>query len=286
MEDVEILEGDDLSDAVRLYNRFEGRRLGQHMLAKVEDSSNCRGGVILHINIRASLKLVSTVKVCDYTDFIGTSFQFKPGTLEVVEAASSTTGREVVKYLLKQLRIQTDESKLMLMEQNQLHIPREKTHISYRKLDHHEKPLLLTLGWAREGLLRQKKLVLADHVPGVQDYSGMSLERLRAALQLLSEEEEAAVREIQRRFSELKEATRRELRAKNNAKGLLELRSELVGGSEETGGEHSEKRSQSGKVERKPSLRVPRKPYRTLSASFNSPDKSLKPFDKEFCSLS
>ena len=35
--------------------------------------------------------------------------------------------------------------------------------------------------------IRQKKLVLADHVPGVQDYSGMSLERLRAALQLLSE---------------------------------------------------------------------------------------------------
>ena len=38
-----------------------------------------------------------------------------------------------------------------------------------------------------KSFIRQKKLVLADHVPGVQDYSGMSLERLRAALQLLSE---------------------------------------------------------------------------------------------------
>ena len=38
----------------------------------------------------------------------------------------------LIKSLVLPLRIQTDESKLMLMEQNQLHIPKEKTHISYR----------------------------------------------------------------------------------------------------------------------------------------------------------
>ena len=36
-------------------------------------------------------------------------------------------------------------------------------------------------------IFRRKKLVLADHVPGTQDYSGMSFEGLRAALQILSE---------------------------------------------------------------------------------------------------
>ena len=36
-------------------------------------------------------------------------------------------------------------------------------------------------------IFRRKKLVLADHVPGTQDYSGMSFEALRAALHILSE---------------------------------------------------------------------------------------------------
>ena len=123
----------------------------------------------------------------------------------------------------------------------------------YRKLEDHECPLLLCLTWARDGLLRslpacmnvyvyvciccktffrRKKLVLADHVPGTQDYSGMSLEGLRTALHILSEvqktftilsasffihhyhkpfplistqEEEAAVKAIEHKFSELKE---------------------------------------------------------------------------------
>ena len=69
--------------------------------------------------------------------------------------------------------------------------------------------------------------MLADHVPGTQDYSGMSFEGLRAALQILSEvvtapplsaviddisrmmiaiqEEEAAIKAVQHKFSELKE---------------------------------------------------------------------------------
>ena len=77
--------------------------------------------------------------------------------------------------------------------------------------------------------------MLADHMPGTQDYSGMSFEGLRAALQILSEvhsltkplhchypyheplhyilsvypkptqEEEAAVKAIEHKFSELKE---------------------------------------------------------------------------------
>ena len=123
-------------------------------------------------------------------------------------------------------------------------------HACYRNLEEHECPLLLCLAWARDGLLRlftrraninsnveeqnafrRKKLVLADHVPGTQDYSGMSFEGLRAALQILSEvvtapplssvslsvtcdisrvmiaiqEEEAAVKAVQHKFSELKE---------------------------------------------------------------------------------
>ena len=182
----------------------------------------------------------------------------------------------LINSLVLPLRIKSDESKLMLMEQNQVHIPKEKTHITYRyhPYSHTQKSLhciglpqqcwnflifpsyldcfwidsrLMQLGsisinsrltlngfhinslkgnliimrslfflllaglemvsWGDgaditfilikvtfnagkyfvKSFIRQKKLVLADHVPGVQDYSGMSLERLRAALQLLSE---------------------------------------------------------------------------------------------------
>ena len=38
-----------------------------------------------------------------------------------------------------------------------------------------------------KSIFRRKRLVLADHVPGTQDYSGMSFEGLRAAFQILSE---------------------------------------------------------------------------------------------------
>ena len=38
----------------------------------------------------------------------------------------------LINSLVLPLRIKTDESKLMLMEQNQVHIPKEKTHITYR----------------------------------------------------------------------------------------------------------------------------------------------------------
>jgi len=276
MEPAESLEGDELRDAVRLYNRSEGRRLGPNLQAKVGDGQSCYGGIILHINIRASLKLVSIVKVCDYTEYIGTTFQFRPGTVEVVKATSSTTGREVVNYLLNQLRIQTDSQNLMLLEQTQMRTSQEKTHLSYRNLEKHECPLLLCLAWARDGLLRRKKLVLADHVPGTQDYSGMSFEGLRAALQILSEEEEAAIKAVQHKFSELKEAALRGHCIE--ARGLLELRSGLGGGQ-------LEKERLLVKREQNRSLQII-KPYQRMSASFNSPDKSLKPFDKDFCSLS
>ena len=83
------------------------------------------------------------------------------------------------------------------------------SHALCRKLEEHECPLLLCLAWARDGLLRlfitsranvnssdeklivrRKKLVLADHMPGTgQDYSGMSFEGLRAALHILSQVE-------------------------------------------------------------------------------------------------
>merc|ERR1712192_13278 len=144
------------------------------------------------------------------------------------------------------------------------------------KLEEHECPLLLCLAWARDGLLRRKKLVLADHMPGTgQDYSGMSFEGLRAALHILTQEEEAAVKAVQDKFSELKEAALRGHCIE--ARGLLELRSELGGGQ-------IGKERLLVKREQNRSLQII-KPYQIMSASFNSPDKSLKPFDKDFCSL-
>jgi len=204
------LVGQTLIRAVNSYNKAFSNKQKMCKVKVDQRDNSFIGGVKIHMCIRNSLNLRSTLNLGKNGSLktrLRTKFKFRPRAAEILQVNNLTTVKDVINHIIEQFRIQESPRQFALFERT---THNSKTEVTHRKLDLKERPLVLSLLWCTRGLAKRKRLILCDHDPDyeeeaeeVNNYQTNTLEELQDMLDKLNKEEEAEVKAIHTKYSQL-----------------------------------------------------------------------------------
>ncbi|CAB4055893.1 RASSF1 [Lepeophtheirus salmonis] len=174
----------ELHSSIELYNSIFPP--GQKTILEEDDGIN--GFIRVTMNLRRPINVIAGMRppsIYRMDESMEkqrtlTTFHLAPNTVKAIHVNSSTSTRDVIRFLLAKFRIADNPHKYALYE---------RYSYSQDYINKDELPLLLTLRWATNGLLDQRSLVLQENDPGEICWEAFSSPELKNFLVILDREE-------------------------------------------------------------------------------------------------
>ncbi|XP_040583406.1 ras association domain-containing protein 1 [Lepeophtheirus salmonis] len=222
----------ELHSSIELYNSIFPP--GQKTILEEDDGIN--GFIRVTMNLRRPINVIAGMRppsIYRMDESMEkqrtlTTFHLAPNTVKAIHVNSSTSTRDVIRFLLAKFRIADNPHKYALYERYSYSQDYKQCNnktlgrIKMRHIAEDELPLLLTLRWATNGLLDQRSLVLQENDPGEICWEAFSSPELKNFLVILDREEAWYKKSIHEKYDYIREYMEGLLLKKKNSGGGVE----------------------------------------------------------------
>lgn len=173
-----------------------------------DDGQTFRGFIRVHLNLTRPINVVAGTRPPSIYDILKeeedngrktlTSFYLPRDTVKALHITSDNTTREVIAALLRKFKVIDNPHKFALYERYK---DNETNQTSHRRIQDHEKPLILALIWCD----LDKQFVLQENETEDIMWDEFAMPELQNFIKILEREEEEYINQVKRKFFLMRE---------------------------------------------------------------------------------